>query len=615
MNEAENVVDVAIVGAGVSGAYCAYRLSQDTEKSVAVFEAGDRVGGRLWSHYWPEADTTVELGGEGFSPAHANVFGLTVNELELDVHPHGPFNTLNRMFLRNKMLYYPDFLTRKSFPGNGTSLEDAKVRYFVDNSYFVSAQGSDPEAGAAERADPDAITDPFETVATHLLSKYSPNVGAAFGALMGAYGARVQSLMESPEAQENDGQLTAKQAASVMTPEVYRLLAETIEALENATFPTNGLSEEVLNGDRVPAHDLNLWSVVVNDLGQEAYQLFRSAGYDNTSALDFNFVELTQNLLLGALLGIASPNFWTLGGGFDQLPKTLMQRAQDTTRATLHLEQKLTAVARNDETGLITLNFVDPNGVHTTQRARKMIMSAPVGNFDHGVSLDGFDPDLTTQFATGRKSITGIPAGKLYMVYPRPWWTDMQDLDPKGPQLEGFSSTDVPTRAMYYKGYCGDGRRGIMTGALTDSVSADFWTGFLSPNAEMFPGTGDSEAERRTFGAPVHMVSACQGLLKQVHEGVMDGELPDPELALYHEWRTAGGGWSAWKSGRNIHEEAARLRLPFTKPDMDQGLYCCGDSVAERHGWVENTIQSAEFMLREAFGLKTARWLPGDEVF
>ncbi|MEU4745787.1 FAD-dependent oxidoreductase, partial [Actinosynnema sp. NPDC023658] len=45
------MLDVAVVGAGVGGCYCAYRLAGGTGRAggVAVFERTRRVGGRLWS--------------------------------------------------------------------------------------------------------------------------------------------------------------------------------------------------------------------------------------------------------------------------------------------------------------------------------------------------------------------------------------------------------------------------------------------------------------------------------------------------------------------------------------------------------------------------------------
>ncbi|MEM9435315.1 MAG: FAD-dependent oxidoreductase [Pseudomonadota bacterium] len=42
-----NRIDVAIVGGGIAGLYCAHRLASDTDAGVHVFEASDHMGGRV----------------------------------------------------------------------------------------------------------------------------------------------------------------------------------------------------------------------------------------------------------------------------------------------------------------------------------------------------------------------------------------------------------------------------------------------------------------------------------------------------------------------------------------------------------------------------------------
>ena len=58
-------LDYAIIGAGVSGCYAAWRLKQHyPEAKLALFENSDRIGGRLYSRYLPGMPhVTAELGG------------------------------------------------------------------------------------------------------------------------------------------------------------------------------------------------------------------------------------------------------------------------------------------------------------------------------------------------------------------------------------------------------------------------------------------------------------------------------------------------------------------------------------------------------------------------
>jgi monoamine oxidase len=67
-------VDVCVVGAGYAGLTAAHRLSQGG-RSVAVLEARDRVGGRIWTHELSDG-SVVDRGGGWLGPKHDAIFGL-----------------------------------------------------------------------------------------------------------------------------------------------------------------------------------------------------------------------------------------------------------------------------------------------------------------------------------------------------------------------------------------------------------------------------------------------------------------------------------------------------------------------------------------------------------
>jgi hypothetical protein len=85
---------VAVVGAGLAGLTCAYRLKQ-AGYSARVYEASDRVGGRCWTIRGAFADGQIaEHGGELIDQGHtevrhvANELGLTLDNL-LAAEPNG----------------------------------------------------------------------------------------------------------------------------------------------------------------------------------------------------------------------------------------------------------------------------------------------------------------------------------------------------------------------------------------------------------------------------------------------------------------------------------------------------------------------------------------------
>ncbi|HJW30275.1 MAG TPA: FAD-dependent oxidoreductase, partial [Saprospiraceae bacterium] len=75
--------EVAIIGAGVSGLYAAYRLLQGTGKGmlrdatqVQLFDMSDRIGGRLHSVKIPGMNIVGELGGMRYMSSHVIVATL-----------------------------------------------------------------------------------------------------------------------------------------------------------------------------------------------------------------------------------------------------------------------------------------------------------------------------------------------------------------------------------------------------------------------------------------------------------------------------------------------------------------------------------------------------------
>ena len=66
--------DVCVVGAGYAGLTAAHRLQQ-AGKSVAVLEARDRVGGRIWTQHLADG-TPIDRGGGWLGPRHDAIFAL-----------------------------------------------------------------------------------------------------------------------------------------------------------------------------------------------------------------------------------------------------------------------------------------------------------------------------------------------------------------------------------------------------------------------------------------------------------------------------------------------------------------------------------------------------------
>lgn len=116
---ADQQVDVAIVGAGVSGVYCGWRLlQQNGSRKVVVFEGGTHVGGRLLSVRPPDIPNMVaELGGMRILPAVqpliTNLLKELNNELpkKIETYDFPVDQPQNLAYLRGVYLRLSDFTT------------------------------------------------------------------------------------------------------------------------------------------------------------------------------------------------------------------------------------------------------------------------------------------------------------------------------------------------------------------------------------------------------------------------------------------------------------------------------------------------------------------------
>jgi monoamine oxidase len=131
MAEQSEHYDVAIVGGGISGVYTGWRIVSDWKESsllpswsregqppsVAVFEASDRIGGRLLSAQSEYAPQTVcEIGGMRYVSSQKLVSSLVENKLKLPRHEQIVDQPGNLAFLRGKPMRNDQLSDHKLLP-------------------------------------------------------------------------------------------------------------------------------------------------------------------------------------------------------------------------------------------------------------------------------------------------------------------------------------------------------------------------------------------------------------------------------------------------------------------------------------------------------------------
>ena len=116
-DSADHDVDIAVVGAGVAGAYSAWRLKQQfPKKKVVLYEYSNRVGGRLYSLTLPGMPHVhAEVGGMRFIPKTQAFVTDLIAHLELATRPFpmgapdDPGGFDNFGYLRRRQMRIRDF--------------------------------------------------------------------------------------------------------------------------------------------------------------------------------------------------------------------------------------------------------------------------------------------------------------------------------------------------------------------------------------------------------------------------------------------------------------------------------------------------------------------------
>jgi len=79
-----------------------------------------------------------------------------------------------------------------------------------------------------------------------------------------------------------------------------------------------------------------------------------------------------------------------------------------------------------------------------------------------------------------------------------------------------------------------------------------------------------------------------------------------PYIAVFRDWTQEpyGGGWHFWKIGVDSKAVGRRMRRPFA----DVSLHVCGEAWSSQQGWVEGALETADAVLEEHLGLPAATW-------
>lgn len=544
---ANAVLDYAIVGAGVSGIYSAWRLINDpassgARPSVALFESSERLGGRLLSVTPPGIpQARVELGGMRYiDPAHRRVAAL-VAHLGLKTELLPADEPQNICYVRGRMLRRFELTDVAKLP------------------YQLAAD----------------------------LSKHAL------------------------------GNLTAHSVLHALAPTIEKLIGIRISTWNELSTKMSGADWQTLaikgTLDGTLLSNLPLRYLMARALGHEALAFVQDTG-------GYSSILHTWNAADGFPWNVGDygplVTYRHLKDGYDRLPQ-LMAEQFVAAGGALHMHTRLQSFTSDSPGGLIRLT-VERDGVAHTVLARRLVLAMPRRSLE---LLDPTGPVLGPGNAPVHeliRSVVPIPLFKLALCYARPWWEEIQPVNPGTGLMakiaSGRSTTDLPLRQCYYWKVDPVTRKAVVL-IYDDGWDLEYWADLRQADAPSHPDDPDHVDDAAGAATPWSRHRAPQRLVHEAHRqllemhGITDPSVvPLPYSAAYRDWGEDpyGGGANFWPVGVRSYDVSRSIVQP--KPPYP--VYIVGDAYSHAQAWVEGALETAEDLLQRHLGLAAPAWSP-----
>lgn len=573
-NTKKKQLDVAIIGAGVSGLYAGWRLKTakaTRKKKVSIFEMSNRIGGRLFTlQNFAGTGMNAELGGMRYLTHQRMVYKL-IEHLELETidFPMGK---------EEDPLYY---LRRSRFR------ESEWGKNFATPYYNVSKYGRDENC---RLLDADEI---FEKIVKDVLT------------------ADVNKKVLKENGIEDNQPKNREEWDRIKSKLICPFGAD------------KGLHLE----------DVGFWNLVQEMADAECYEIVAQAGAYYSNTINWNAAEALP-YVTGDFTG--DTKYKTLKKGFDQLAHELHKEFVKA-KGNVKMEHQLLRFEINpDNKYRYSLIFL-VEGEEITYEAKQIIFGLPRRalelidwpeklnkntRFKKNVRSVIGDPAFKLLMAfdhpeeekpwweqafglTSGRSVTDLPMRQCYYFGTEnkksillATYNDMRTVS--------FWKTLENPHAKLQEFWPPKGglSRAIDAAKKTSNKEADE---LFQPDLKVLGKLGPRSAEEQVPQALKRMVDHALSQLKELH-GLED--IPTPYFTAYMNWNhdPYGGGYHAWKARFEIGKVMKAMRKPLSS----ESIHVVGEAYSDQQGWVEGAFCITELMLEENFGLKRPKWLDKD---
>jgi monoamine oxidase len=192
---------------------------------------------------------------------------------------------------------------------------------------------------------------------------------------------------------------------------------------------------------------------------------------------------------------------------------------------------------------------------------------------------------------------------------------------------KGRTTTDLPVRQTYYwptsDGMTVTEGPAMLMASYDDGLNIGYWDGFRDKRGiewheelrgieRLEPFVGElardgKHPEWSKYAPSKIMVREMQRQLALIHGLAFTPKVQD---AAFKDWgdEPFGGGWNNWNIGVRSWEVKEQIIQPFDGSRYLKGkpvnipLYICGEAYSDSQGWVEGALQTADMVLKK-FGI------------
>lgn len=550
--------DIAIVGGGVAGCYCAWRLAAGSHK-VDLFEASERLGGRLLSSDVPGTNLVAELGGMRYHTSQTITATLVEHVFGLDWH----------RFLDGIDETRFAYLRRKRVANAVAALSSEQA---CQSAYDIGEKARQLAPGTV-----------FKRLAANVLLS-DPEIAHRY---------RWQV------------RLTPDDAELDLTRADWDEIKETLRYYRQGS---------AYNGLRV--RDLGFQNLIKDQLSHEYYQYLADACGYYSDTQNWNAAEALHYLI--GDLDAADGEYRGISGGYETLVDALAAHSETSARTpTFWIENRLVSIQPGQQRRYRLVFQNRAAGLQWHVEAHRIILAMPrkaIELLDRTSFM--FDERESAGFVKALRSVNGAPAFKLVMLFDHAWWLDACGFE------YGKSVTDLPLRQCLYFGRDSASGKALLLASYNDMSTVEFWRA-LMPQHELAstsarapwitlactPDTAGATAlEPQTNPSTpwFPLVAEAVSELSELHE--MPVPFPDAIAALDWSADPYGGGYHAWLPQIDV----ARAMREVRSPDNGMGLHVVGEAYSDQQGWVEGALCTAERFLQDVMKIERPDWLdPG----